>query len=99
MSDKSKIEGEMMNASEAQEFDLQFRLGVYYHEGYKQGVEDSVDKMSFKYHRMREALKEALAEIETLTDESVMEVDRKAQHRLWMERMRSLIINTAFAGV
>jgi hypothetical protein len=29
----------MMNTSEAQEFETQFRLGIYYSEGYKQGVD------------------------------------------------------------
>jgi hypothetical protein len=38
-------------------------------------------------------LKEALAEIEDLADESVMGAGQKAQHQLLMARMQSVIQN------
>jgi hypothetical protein len=41
--------------------------------------------------RLLEALKEALAEVEATTKESIVGVGQKAQHRLWMARMRSVI--------
>jgi hypothetical protein len=43
--------------------------------------------------RLLEVLKEALAEIEDLADESVMGAGQKAQHQLLMARMQSVIQN------